>query len=143
MNVLDLSPMMATPSVDTVSFYQQILVNIKDLLRERQEVERDLLNYRFIQVRELRASMLDTCHARWDLSPSSAYSAHLKPMAKIVHSYDKRMEYCEQLWQENTPAALKELRKQLRFVEDMMARAAADCLLGWEQATRETKEKAA
>ena len=134
---------MATHSADAASFYHQILVNIKDLLREQQEAERDFLHYRFIQVRELRENMLDTCHAHWDLSPSSAYSAHLKPMAKIVHSYDKRMEYCEQLWQENTPTALKELRKQLRYVQDMLAYAAADCLLGWEKATREKKEKAA
>lgn len=135
--------MMATPSVDTASFYQQILVHIKDLQREQQEAERDLLHYQFIRVRKLREDMLDACHARWELSPSSAYSAHLKPMAKIVHSYDKRMEYCEQLWQENTPTALKELRKQLRYVENMMAYSAADCLLGWEQATREKKEKSA
>lgn len=135
--------MLSTPSVDAANFYHQILISIKDLLREQQEAERDLLNYRFIQVRELRENMLDACNARWELSPSSAYSAHLKPMAKIVHSYDKRMEYCEQLWQENTPTALKELRKQLRYVQDMLAYAAADCLLGWEKATREKKEKAA
>ena len=135
--------MLSTPSVDAANFYHQILISIKDLLREQQEAERDLLNYRFIQVRELRENMLDACNARWELSPNSAYSAHLKPMAKIVHSYDKRMEYCEQLWQENTPTALKELRKQLRYVQDKLAYAAADCLLGWEKATREKKEKAA
>ena len=132
---------MSTPSADTVNIYHQVLLNIATLQRKRLETERGFLRTHLARVHELRENMLDVCQARWELYPNSAYSAHLKPMAKIVYSYDERMEHCEQLWRENTPNALKELRKQLRYVEDMMARTATSCLLGWERATRETKEK--